>query len=467
MFSTAGASLAELPLVGILSAALILCAAGGAVRPALADDAPALAGDPVADAIADTLTIRECLALARERAPALLAARHDQQAAAHESTAVFRERGPDWAVTSDATVAPAGFYDPTITNLGEYDLKLGFNWPLADGGKKMLARQRSTLDVSAARWQSAQVTRDVGLRAAELAAELLRLQEVASAQLAALEWTISLGSLVRRGVAGGVTSAADSIRIGLERDTAASTLQSTLQESRTDELELLQLIGRDASAHVAIASPPPGSDRPPGAQDSLRLIASAERMPEIALAQITEARGSLDLMEARRRNSATLDLAADAGLAGADLTSAVPPDLRNADPNATVMDRLRRDLGASVAFHFRLPVLDRSAARHGLARTAALQAARARSAAERETQRRLALDLLSQWRHAYARLELAIRSREHAEDALLRVKSLYAAGATTLLDLLDARRVAEDTRERLAAARRDSRLAQERAEDRK
>jgi outer membrane protein TolC len=428
---------------------------------------PALARDPALDAAADTLTIRACLALARERAPALLAAHHDQQAAARESTAVARERGPDWAVTSDATVAPAGFYDPTVTNLGEYDLKLGFTWPLKDGGKRMLARSRSTLDLSAARFLSAQVTRDVGLRAAELAADLLRLQEIASAQLGALEWTISLGSLVRHGVAGGMTSAADSIRIGLERDTAASSLQSTLQESRTDELELLQLIGRDPSAHVVIAPPAPGSDRPPDAQDSLRLLASADRMPEIALAQITEARGSLDLIEARRRNAATLDLAADAGLAGADLTSAVPRDLRDADPNATLADRLRRDLGASVAFHFRLPVLDRSAARHRLAKSESLRAAQARSAAERETQRRLALDLLSQWRHAYARLELATRSREHAEDALLRVKSLYAAGATTLLDLLDARRVAEETRERLAEARRDSRLAQARAEDRK
>jgi len=443
----------EFPAVGLFFGTLILCALGGDVTPSFA--------------AADSLTIRDCVILARERAPALIAARHDQQAAAYESTAVARERGPDWAVVSDALVAPAGFYDPTITNLGEYDLKVGFNWPLADAGKRNLARRRSGLDLSAARWQSAQVARDVGLRAAELAANILRLQETAAAQLGSVEWTLSLGALVRRGVVGGVRSAADSVRIGLDRDVAATSLQSTLQESRTDELELLGLIGRDPSAHVAITPPPPDSERPPGAEDSLRLIGSADRMPEIALAEITAARGHLDLIETQRRNAATLDLAADAGLAGADLTSAVPPDLRATDPNATLMDRLRRDLGASVAFHFRLPVLDRSSARHSLARNESIRAARARSAAERETQRRLALDLLSQWRHAYARLELARRSRDHAEDALLRVKSLYAAGATTLLDMLDARRVAEDTRERLAEARRDARLAQLRAEDRK
>ncbi len=451
----------EFPAASIFIGALIVCAFGAA--PSSADPPPA---SEIVGASADTLTIRDCVALARERAPALVAVRHDQLAAAYESTAVARERGPDWAVVSDALVAPAGFYDPTVTNLGEYDLKVGFNWPLADAGKRNLARRRSGLDLSAARLQSAQTARDVGLRAAELAADLLRLQDVAAAQLGAAEWASSLGALVRRGVVGGVRSAADSVRIGLERDAASSSLQSTLQDSRTDELELLVLIGRGPSGHVVIAPPPPGSERPPDTQDSLRLVASADRMPEIALASVTEARGNLDLLEARLRNAATLDLAADAGLAGADLTSAVPPDMKAADPDATLMDRLRRDLGASVAFHFRLPVLDRSAARHSLARNESLRAARAKSAAERETQRRLALDLLSQWRHAYARLELARRSREHAEDALLRVKSLYAAGATTLLDLLDARRVAEDTRERLAEARRDSRLAQIRAEDR-
>jgi outer membrane protein TolC len=448
MTRTAGVLRAGLPT----AAALILSLGGPAV--AHSEDAPG-----------DTLTLRECVTIARERAPAFLAARSEFQAAAYESIAVARERGPDWAITSDATIAPKGFYDPTVTDLGGYDLKLGFDWPVADGGKRMLARRRSGLDLAAARWQSIQTARDAGLRAGELAAELLRLREIAAAQIGAVEWSVSLGSLVKRGVTSGVRGVADSIRVGLERDASTIALESTLQEARTDELELLVLLDRDLTGHVVILHPP-DADRAPGETDSLRLVASADRTPEVALAEVTAARGSLDLIEARRRNAATLDFTADAGLAGADLTSTVPEDLKATDPDATLTDRLRRDLGASMAFHFRMPVLDKSAARHTRAREESLRAARARVAAERGTQRRLALDLLSQWRFAYRRAELAERSHERAEDALLRVKSLYAAGATTLLDLLDARRVTEESRERLAEARRDARLAQLRAEDR-
>ena len=470
MDRTAGALTASDPTrpvflpVAVLLASVVLFAAVAllAAVPASAQSQ----GDAGAPA-SDSLTIEQCVAMARQHAPALLAARMDLTAAAYESTATARERGPDWAVTSDALVAPKGFYDPTVTDLGSYDLKLGFTWPLADAGKRSLASRRSGLDLLNTRWQSAQTARDVGLRAGELAAELLRLQEIAEAQENSLAWTISLGSLVRRTVASGVRTVADSTRIGLERDAAYGTLESTLQERRTDELELLVLIGRDPESQVRIVPPPPGADRPPDEEDSVRVIASAEHAPEVGLAEVTAARGDLDLREARLRNAATLDLDADAGLAGADLTRAVPPDLREQDPDATFGDRLRRDLGASVAFHFRLPVLDKSAARQALAKSEAVRAARARVNAERGNQVRIALDLLSQWRFAYRRLTNAERSRVRAEDALLRVKSLYAAGATTLLDLLDARRVTEEARERLAEARRDSRLAQLRVEDRK
>ena len=53
---------------------------------------------------------------------------------------------------------------------------------------------------------------------------------------------------------------------------------------------------------------------------------------------------------------------------------------------------------------------------------------------------------------------------ERAETNLLRVKSLYVAGATGLLDLLDARRLLDDARERLADARSENRAAQHEAE---
>src|SRR5512140_917378 len=119
-----------------LPAAVLRASAVAFVAAALLAAAPASAQSPdgATAPASDSLTIEQCVAMARQHAPALLAARMDLTAAAYESTATARERGPGWAVTSNALVAPKGFYDPTVTDLGSYDLKLGVTWPLADAG---------------------------------------------------------------------------------------------------------------------------------------------------------------------------------------------------------------------------------------------------------------------------------------------------------------------------------------------
>src|SRR6185503_18293265 len=58
--------------------------------------------------------------------------------------------------------------------------------------------------------------------------------------------------------------------------------------------------------------------------------------------------------------------ALDAGLWGTDLTTKVPPNLLETHPNATFSDRLARDLNASAALRFSLPVTD-PGARHDVA----------------------------------------------------------------------------------------------------
>jgi outer membrane protein TolC len=136
------------------------------------------------------------------------------------------------------------------------------------------------------------------------------------------------------------------------------------------------------------------------------------------------------------------------------------------DPDATFADRLRRDLGASATINLRAPVKAAGVRQSIQAKTLALRAASLRSGAERITQQRVALEILVRWRSAFRRLETSREASLGAERNLLRVKSLYSGGAIQLLDLLDARRVYQDARERLAEARQESRSAQFRAEDR-
>ena len=414
---------------------------------------------------ADSLTVEACVALARHRAPAIVAADLDQEAAAFESLAVAQNRRPDLAFVGRALIAPKGFYDPTITNLGEYEAKLVLDYALLDGGARARARARGALDLAAARLQAAIQARDVGLQAADLAINLLRLRDVESAQRQSADWIDRLSLLMRGAVRAGVRSTTDSVRIALERNSAGAALEKTLFEKRTAEIDLMALLGIEVDSTLVIL-PPDAPDRAPGLEDSLRVLASAGNQPEIAAARIAEERGRLDLAEAKRTGAPTVDLSLDAGLAGADLTRGVPEDLRGLDPDATLADRLRRDLGASATINLRAPVRAAGGRQTAQAKTIALRAARLRSGGEIIAQRKTALEILVRWRSAYRQLEAARDASAGAEQNLLRGKSLYSGGAIQLLDLLDARRVYQDARERLAEARQESRSAQFRAEDR-
>jgi outer membrane protein TolC len=427
--------------------------------------AVSLAG-PARAGTGDSLTVEQCVRLARRQAPALLATRFEHTAASYDSIATSRNARPDFSITAGGTVAPEGFYDPTITNLGDYELKLGMDWPVFDGGGRARARRRGGLALASARSQQALESRDAGLQAAGLAFRLLSLSETESYQSDALDWLARLGTLVRAGVASGGRSSADSIRVALERDAVTSALADTRLAERVTTLDLLTLLGRGADTSLVVVPLGEGQERPPTAADSMRLLESATKQPEVALARTADAAARLDLADARHRTAARVDLAVDAGLAGADLTHVVPPDLKASDPNATLADRLRRDLGASAAVRFRLPILDGAARPSREAREAALRASETRSRSEVLDQRRLALALLARWRSTYERTEAARVTSRRAADNLIRLKSLYSAGATTLLDLLDARRVDDDALERLAEARWEERMAQFDSEDR-
>src|SRR5690349_24629902 len=106
--------------------ALLVLVLGLGAAVAAASSASAAAGS-------DTLTVEECVAEARRSAPALIAAELDRQAAAGDSAVRSVNRRPDLWLATGALVAPEGFYDPVLTNLGDYELKLGVDWTIADG----------------------------------------------------------------------------------------------------------------------------------------------------------------------------------------------------------------------------------------------------------------------------------------------------------------------------------------------
>lgn len=420
----------------------------------------------IAQPMGDSLTVVQVVEAARHRAPAVVAADLGRQAAVLESSSVSRNYGPDFSFVARALIAPKGFYDPTLTNLGEYETKVVMDWTLLDGGIRSRARARATLDLAEARLDAAVQARDTGLDVVDIATNLLRLREVEAAQREAVDWIDRLGLLMRGAVRSGVRSTSDSVRVALERNTEVAALEKTRYDLRTAEIDLSTALARSADSSIVIREfdfP----ERPPTPDDSTRVLESAQHQPEVALGRIAEERAQIDMLEAKHTNVSTLDFSVDAGLGGTDLTKAVPDELLAVDPDATFADRLRRDLGASASINFKAPQRGKQERLMAESKAAATRAAGVKLGGEMFNQRKIALEIIERWRAAYRQLEVAQQASRGAEQNLLRMKSLYSGGAIQLLDLLDARRVYDEALERLAEARQECRSAQFRAEDRR
>ena len=406
-----------------------------------------------------SLTVEQCVTLARERAPDVTAAAALRLSARSDSIATWYNRRPSFALRGGAAVAPKGFYDPVITNLGEYQLTLGMEWPLLDGGARARERARSALESASATSGLALAARDAGLRTATVALDWLRQEENERHQADAARWLEQLSSSVESGVRSGAHGRADALRAALEHSTAASALVDTRRTRAELDRELAELIGGVEEGTVRVLEPDPLAEEPPAASDSARLIARAAELPAVRAAEIEEARLRVAVLEAQRKQALAVGFAADAGLKGADLTALVPEDMRLSDPDATFSDRLRRDLGASVSLNFSRPLLDHARAASVAAREEALQAATLRRKTAALRARRDALDLLGRWRAAAERLEIERAAAGRGEENLIRMRSLYAGGGAGLLEVLDARRQLDDARARLTDARFEARRA--------
>ena len=437
------------------------------------DEAPADAGareEAAADARTrafppiDSLSIERCMQLARELAPEVRAAASDRAAAAFEASAAARNRRPALSLGASALIAPRGWYDPAITNLGEYRLGPILDWPLLDGGARRRARARAMLGDTTALNELARSRRDAARSAAQLAVTLLSLEERQRTAQGVIERLSRFALRTAAGVRAGVRSRDDELRLNLERESVAATSSQIAQELEETRRELARWIGLPPDHRFAVRGPDSTDERGPLAADSVALERAAERAPEIQSARLAQAEGRLALEEALRLGAVQLDLRADAGLAGTNTTTLVPEDLRAQNPSASFADRLRRDAGAELAIDFKAPLADPTLGSARNARRAALDAARVRHDLALADARRAVRDVLARWRAAAARFAAAEATLNAAEENTLRRESLYVGGVGTLLEWLDAQRVLDDTLDRLTGARAEVRAARFEAE---
>jgi len=408
----------------------------------------------------DSLTVRQCVARARQTAPEVLAALEATRAAQHTALATQRNAAPQLRLHSGTLIAPDGFYDPVMTNLGEYDLRVVGTMPLLDGGARRRERERAGLDLAVSRSELAAGARDVALQVAELALSVFQTGERARRRAETVRWASDVLRVLRSGALAGVRSPSDVARLGLSLQAIAADLSNLERQRNIEGHALGALLRPDSLGAVFTAIRDTAwSDTAPTAEDSASLVRRFLGAAEVARAEADVRVARLEVANARGRGALTLDATADAGLWGSDLTHKVPPDFAETHPGATFADRLQRDLGASIAFEMSLPLLQPGNTNLVAAREADLRAAQLRLETARRTAAQAAFDLLARWRGAAGLLAMNREATTLAESHERRVHSLYLAGSVSLLELLDARNVLEDARDRLEDARGELHLA--------
>ena len=403
----------------------------------------------------DSLSVRGCAAVALAGSAETQAARWSAIAAARDAAAARRNAAPELRLHSGALIAPSGFYDPAITNLGQYDLKVAMDLTLLDGGRRRRERARSETSARQADAEFTAVSGAAGLEAARLATEVLLTRGGIERRRDQERWTAQVLDAVRASARAGLRSPSDVNRLQLDLQTLAMD-RGDLESSLASSARALGAFLDPASsgARFEAVRDTAWTEASPTENDSSSIFRRFEGSADVRKAEAAASVARLDLESARRLKAPQVGLSADAGLAGTDLTRVAPPESGGSD----LGDRLRRDLGASLSLDMSLPLNRPGLASTVAAREADVRAAEVRLARTRSAARLGALDLLSRWNDGARRLATAVSAAALAESNLLRVRSLYFAGTVSLLELLDSRRASLDAADREAAARHDLHL---------
>ena len=407
----------------------------------------------------DSLSVRGCAEWARTGSLETQAARWTALAAELDADATRHNAEPRLALHSGVLVAPPGFYDPAITNLGEYDLRLIMAMGLLDGGQLHRDRDRAVAASHGAAADLTAISTATALEAARLASAIVQTRERIGRHRSEKLATTQVLDAVRSGARVGARSQSDVLRLQLDVQTLSMELDDLESELAVLGRGLGTLLAPDSLGVSFLAVRDTSwNEQPPSPSDSLVVLERFAAGADVLHAQAAVEMARLDVASARGSGAGKLGLALDAGFAGTNLTDLSPIEAGTASAHSGLVDRLQRDLGASLRLDYLLPLRSPGMRSSVAARDADAGAARTRITQARAVARTAALDLVARWRDSARRLADADSTASLAESNLLRMRSLYLAGSSTLLDLSDSRRARLEAADRQDALRREVHL---------
>jgi outer membrane protein TolC len=379
-----------------------------------------------------TLTLRECLSIARERSPLVQAATNRSRAAGLSLDELRTERLPQLSVGAAAVLSPAspGFgYDPAITDGGQVAAQVFLHQSLYDAGVRSLRASQLELDNEHARVDLRLSRRDLDFEVTRTFLDAFKAQRKAAILAESRQRLAEYLSVVRRLERGGSATQTDVLKTELQLSESEMGLRTARSEYNAARLSLAEVVGMEIDTTISVRATEEdlSSGINPGVlPDTLQPL-------ELSGLELAQHRSVLDIEIAQRERIPVVSLVADVGyLSSGDNLRLPPPERYGA-------------FGASVGVQLELPVFNWGATDLRIQQRQ-LEAENQRLGAEAVRR-----SLMAEYRRALValadaedRLRTVQANRQTATDHYLLITSRFVVGEVTSLEVLDAQQLLTD-----------------------
>lgn len=381
-----------------------------------------------------SLTLEQCLQLARSNSPALRAAddatRASELSQSELSTTALPQLKAGLA-GSYAPVPPSFGYDPIISNGGQLAGQIMLQQSLYDGGARSVKSDQLQIDAERLARERRRAERDLTFAVKQTYIEVLRAERETELEQQSVDQLTAYIDLVQRLFQGGSASYTDVLKTEVQLSNAALSLQKAGESLQTARYSLSELIGIAVDSSVSVI----GSLESPSDSVSILPEANLSRNLDLSIAGLGTERSVLDVELTKRERSPEISFIGDAGYLSSIENLRLPSS-----------DRVSA-LGYSIGVGIDVPIFNWGAT--GLRieqRELELDAQRQqvellhRSLTAELQKTRLGLG------NARSRLQAVRRNMVKAEDNFLLTRSQYAGGATSSLEVLAAQGLLTETK---------------------
>lgn len=384
-----------------------------------------------------TLTLDECLLLARQHNVQLRVAENASHAAALSRDELISTRLPQFQFEASALYAPSSGhfgYDPLITNSGQFAGQIAGKQSLYDGGIRNLRLNQIGVDIDL-RGKEARVTeRDLTYSVKQAFIETLRAEQEIRLQTEGVTQLVAYLERVKQLSSAGNASTTDILKTQIQLSSAEISLHKSRESYSAARYTLAEVIGTAIDTSFTVA----GSldDAVNSSTDTL-LFGSEDSVGsvELSMSALTIRRNQLDVELTRHELSPTVSLVGDAGLLTSRDNLRLPYDERGGI------------LGYSVGLVLEVPFFNWGATdlrvqqKESAGKILELQSELLHRSIVAELKKiRLSLT------ESRERLLMLHENTKTAEENFLLTKSKYVAGGTLSLEVLSAQQLLTDSK---------------------